>query len=163
MLLYEVQGMQQHGCSGCTQIFGTSPFAPTDFEASSTIYQYWFETQSSPGCPCTRRSKFLTHSLNYLKCQAILSQNNFYFLYFQRYPTDRAYFIAKEILMTERTYKKDLEILNLVSGFSRSVPSFLPQTFYILQPSRYVQTTIVQWRIFSTFLSKLSDGKVQTP
>ena len=32
----------------------------------------------------------------------------------QRYPTDRAYFIAKEILMTERTYKKDLEILNLV-------------------------------------------------
>ena len=33
----------------------------------------------------------------------------------QRYPTDRAYFIAKEILMTERTYKKDLEILNLVS------------------------------------------------
>ena len=63
--------------------------------------------------------------------------------------------------MTERTYKKDLEILNLVSGFSRRVPSFLPQTFYILQPSMYVQTTIVQWRIFSTFLSKLSDGKVQ--
>merc|ERR1711878_210862 len=31
----------------------------------------------------------------------------------KRYPTDRAYFIAKEILMTERTYKKDLEILNL--------------------------------------------------
>ena len=65
--------------------------------------------------------------------------------------------------MTERTYKKDLEILNLVSGFSRSVPSFLPQTFYILQPSMYVQTTIVQWRIFSTFLSKLSDDKVQIP
>ena len=79
--------------------------------------------------------------LRYLKSQAIL-QNNFYFLYFQRYPTDRAYFIAKEILMTERTYKKDLEILNLVSGFSRIVPSFLPQTFYILQPSRQVQTTI---------------------
>ena len=38
-----------------------------------------------------------------------------YYLCFQRYPTDRAYFIAKEILMTERTYKKDLEILNLVS------------------------------------------------
>ena len=32
----------------------------------------------------------------------------------QRYPTDRPYFIAKEILMTERTYKKDLEIVNLV-------------------------------------------------
>ena len=40
-----------------------------------------------------------------------------YYLCFQRYPTDRAYFIAKEILMTERTYKKDLEILNLVSHF----------------------------------------------
>jgi hypothetical protein len=34
---------------------------------------------------------------------------------FQRYPTDRAYFIAKEILMTERTYKKDLEVISLVS------------------------------------------------
>ncbi|CAB4062998.1 FARP2 [Lepeophtheirus salmonis] len=31
----------------------------------------------------------------------------------KRYPTDKAYFIAKEILMTERTYKKDLEIINL--------------------------------------------------
>ena len=27
--------------------------------------------------------------------------------------TDKAYFIAKEILMTERTYKKDLEIIHL--------------------------------------------------
>ena len=28
--------MRWHGCSGCTnpQIFGTSPFAPADFEAS---------------------------------------------------------------------------------------------------------------------------------
>ena len=37
----------------------------------------------------------------------------------QRYPTDRAYFIAKEILMTERTYKKDLEIINLVSDIKK--------------------------------------------
>ena len=30
--------MRQHGCSGCMnpQIFGTSPFAPADFEAFST-------------------------------------------------------------------------------------------------------------------------------
>lgn len=34
---------------------------------------------------------------------------------FQRFPTERPYFIAKEILMTERTYKKDLEVINLVS------------------------------------------------
>jgi hypothetical protein len=37
---------------------------------------------------------------------------------FQRYPTDRAYFIAKEILMTERTYKKDLEVISLVCSIS---------------------------------------------
>lgn len=37
---------------------------------------------------------------------------------FQRYPTDRAYFIAKEILMTERTYKKDLEVISLVCCIS---------------------------------------------
>ena len=40
---------------------------------------------------------------------------SFHFNFLQRYPADRSYFIAKEILMTERTYKKDLEILNLVS------------------------------------------------
>ncbi|XP_059082056.1 FERM, ARHGEF and pleckstrin domain-containing protein 2-like [Tigriopus californicus] len=31
----------------------------------------------------------------------------------KKYPVDRTYFITKEILMTERTYKKDLEIINL--------------------------------------------------
>ncbi|XP_063223774.1 FERM, ARHGEF and pleckstrin domain-containing protein 1 [Bacillus rossius redtenbacheri] len=31
----------------------------------------------------------------------------------KRYPTDKAYFIAKELLMTERTYRKDLEVINL--------------------------------------------------
>ena len=43
------------------------------------------------------------------------SHCNIFISLMQRYPTDRAYFIAKEILMTERTYKKDLEIINLVS------------------------------------------------
>lgn len=39
-----------------------------------------------------------------------------YVLYvLQRYPTDKAYFIAKEILMTERTYLKDLEVITVVS------------------------------------------------
>lgn len=37
-------------------------------------------------------------------------------LFFQRYPTDKAYFIAKEILTTERTYLKDLEVITVVSG-----------------------------------------------
>uniref|UniRef100_A0A8C2F6H2 FERM, RhoGEF and pleckstrin domain protein 2 n=1 Tax=Cyprinus carpio TaxID=7962 RepID=A0A8C2F6H2_CYPCA len=31
------------------------------------------------------------------------------------YPTDKAYFIAKEILTTERTYLKDLEVITVVS------------------------------------------------
>lgn len=33
----------------------------------------------------------------------------------RKYPSDKAYFIAKEILTTERTYKKDLEVINMVS------------------------------------------------
>ena len=50
------QGMRQHGCSGCMnpQIFGTSPFAPADFEAQSSLLQ---------NKDCTRRSKYLTHAL----------------------------------------------------------------------------------------------------
>ncbi|POI29252.1 hypothetical protein CIB84_006998 [Bambusicola thoracicus] len=31
----------------------------------------------------------------------------------KRYPTDKAYFIAKEILATERTYLKDLEVITV--------------------------------------------------
>ncbi|KAG8225190.1 hypothetical protein J437_LFUL001317 [Ladona fulva] len=31
----------------------------------------------------------------------------------KKFPSDRSYFIAKEMLMTERTYKKDLEVINL--------------------------------------------------
>ncbi|XP_008206719.2 FERM, ARHGEF and pleckstrin domain-containing protein 1 isoform X1 [Nasonia vitripennis] len=31
----------------------------------------------------------------------------------KRWPTDKAYFISKELLMTERTYKKDLEVINV--------------------------------------------------
>ena len=34
----------------------------------------------------------------------------------RKYPSDKAYFIAKEILTTERTYKKDLEVMHVVGG-----------------------------------------------
>ena len=37
-------------------------------------------------------------------------------LFYQRFPADKAYYIAKELLMTERTYKKDLEVLTVVSA-----------------------------------------------
>lgn len=42
----------------------------------------------------------------------------------QRFPTDRAYFIAKELLTTERTYVKDLEVVTVVSFFL--TPPLLP-------------------------------------
>jgi len=32
----------------------------------------------------------------------------------QRYAMDAAFFVAKELLMTERTYKKDLEVIAVV-------------------------------------------------
>ena len=60
------------------------------------------------------------------------AKHNIYikFIPFQRHPTDKAYFIAKEILMTERTYKKDLEVINLVGGGS---PNLIKQfTWYLL-------------------------------
>ena len=34
---------------------------------------------------------------------------------FQRNTVDKAYYIAKELLMTERTYRKDLEVITVVS------------------------------------------------
>ena len=33
----------------------------------------------------------------------------------KKWPTDKAYYISKEILMTERTYRRDLDVINLVS------------------------------------------------
>ncbi len=36
------------------------------------------------------------------------------FVDLQRFPADKAYYIAKELLMTERTYKKDIEVLTVV-------------------------------------------------
>lgn len=35
----------------------------------------------------------------------------------KKWPTDKAYFFAKEILMTERTYKRDLDVINTVRIF----------------------------------------------
>lgn len=35
----------------------------------------------------------------------------------KKWPTDKAYYISKEILMTERTYRRDLDVINLVSFF----------------------------------------------
>lgn len=51
----------------------------------------------------------------------------------KRWPTDKAYFIAKELLMTERTYKKDLDVINVVSiffFFSLLIDSFIKSDMY---------------------------------
>ncbi|WAR27779.1 FARP1-like protein [Mya arenaria] len=55
----------------------------------------------------------------------------------KKYPVDKAYYIAKELLMTERTYKKDLEVIivwfkNAVKG--DDVPPFLNDLFSLLEP-----------------------------
>lgn len=63
-----------------------------------------------------------TASFEYLKYSFFLMFNLSRFcvliflvlLIFQRFPTDRAYFIAKELLTTERTYVKDLEVVTVV-------------------------------------------------
>lgn len=52
-------------------------------------------------------------------------------LFSQRYPTDKAYFIAKEILTTERTYLKDLEVITVVS-FSGKMNGFSMEMYKIV-------------------------------
>lgn len=44
--------------------------------------------------------------------------------YKKKWPTDKAYFLSKEILMTERTYKRDLDVINTVSFFKKVVKIF---------------------------------------
>lgn len=56
----------------------------------------------------------------------------------KRYPVDRAYYIAKELLMTERTYKKDLEVItvwfkNTISGVD-VIPDYLVDMFKYIEP-----------------------------
>lgn len=40
--------------------------------------------------------------------------SRFFLWTWQRFPTDKAYFIAKEVSTTERTYLKDLEVITSV-------------------------------------------------
>ena len=74
------------------------------------------------------------YTLAHIEAFFLLSKPSHYF--FQRYPTDRAYFIAKEILMTERTYKKDLEIINLVSIFAATPNYSISILFHLIRLSQ---------------------------
>lgn len=52
---------------------------------------------------------------------------------FQR-PSEKAYFIAKELLSTERTYRKDLEVISFVCvDFLTILLSFVPECFQIVR------------------------------
>ncbi|KAK7864426.1 hypothetical protein R5R35_000466 [Gryllus longicercus] len=74
----------------------------------------------------------------------------------KRFPIDRAYFIAKEILMTERTYRKDLEVITVwfreEVGRESSV-SAVEQLLALLDPLheahcaflREVETRLATW------------------
>ncbi|XP_077472709.1 FERM, ARHGEF and pleckstrin domain-containing protein 1 isoform X2 [Stigmatopora argus] len=57
----------------------------------------------------------------------------------KRFPTDRAYFIAKELLTTERTYVKDLEVVtvsfqNIIEQEEEAPESFKKAIFSTLEP-----------------------------
>lgn len=49
-----------------------------------------------------------------MKC-SLYSVCNYACLYLQRFANENAYYVVKELLMTERTYKKDLEVIAVVS------------------------------------------------
>lgn len=45
--------------------------------------------------------------------------------YKKKWPTDKAYFLCKEMLMTERTYKRDLDVINSVSFWCFSIKNVI--------------------------------------
>ncbi|XP_076454236.1 FERM, ARHGEF and pleckstrin domain-containing protein 2-like isoform X3 [Babylonia areolata] len=67
----------------------------------------------------------------------------------KRRPTDTAYYIVKELLMTERTYKKDLEVLclwfrNAVGGDADMVSSLNDTVFSLLDPLYQFHTSLLR-------------------
>uniref|UniRef100_A0A4W4GKR0 FERM, ARHGEF and pleckstrin domain-containing protein 1 n=1 Tax=Electrophorus electricus TaxID=8005 RepID=A0A4W4GKR0_ELEEL len=55
----------------------------------------------------------------------------------QRFPTDKAYFIAKELLTTERTYLKDLELITLTFQSVLSKEECVPESLRKLLKSSF--------------------------
>lgn len=83
----------------------------------------WVRWAALPDWRKTRRAggryaaRFWRAVMTDLVCEWGFLTNDMFVSYvpFQRFPTDKAYFIAKEILTTERTYLKDLEVITVVS------------------------------------------------
>lgn len=64
-------------------------------------------------------------------------------MYLQRFPTDRAYFIAKELLTTERTYLKDLEVMTVVRKKENRLANTLLHCLFSPAPSSGEKTLII--------------------
>ncbi|XP_069942454.1 FERM, ARHGEF and pleckstrin domain-containing protein 2 isoform X6 [Cherax quadricarinatus] len=91
----------------------------------------------------------------------------------RKYPSDKAYFIAKEILTTERTYKKDLEVMNLwlreEVGKEEGMPNdVLSQLFKLVDPIyefhaqflKELDTRLAQWDGRASGSNKLESQRV---
>ena len=70
------QGMRQHGCTNF-QIFGTSLFVPTDFEAFSTMCpELSLIEQTAPGDPNPNKCPDWNHLRSKKSCGQFLYKNN---------------------------------------------------------------------------------------
>ncbi|XP_071517812.1 FERM, ARHGEF and pleckstrin domain-containing protein 1 isoform X1 [Panulirus ornatus] len=91
----------------------------------------------------------------------------------RKYPSDKAYFIAKEVLTTERTYKKDLEVINLwlreEVGKEEGMPcDVLTQLFQLIDPIyefhtqllKELDTRLAQWDGRASGSNKLESQRV---
>ncbi|MCL4117089.1 UNVERIFIED_CONTAM: hypothetical protein GTU68_057247 [Idotea baltica] len=91
----------------------------------------------------------------------------------RKYPTDRAYFIVKEMLTTERTYKKDLEVINIwfreEVKKEKDVPEeALTQLFLLIDPIyefhvrflKDLDNRLAQWDGRSSAVSKAESQKM---
>lgn len=91
----------------------------------------------------------------------------------RKYPSDKAYFIAKEILTTERTYKKDLEVISTwlkeeVSKEEGMPSDVLGQLFNLIEPiyefhSQFLKeldTRLAQWDGRTSGSNKLESQRV---
>ena len=61
----------------------------------------------------------------------------------KRFPADKAYYIAKELLMTERTYRKDLQVLNV---WFKQV-SFIARVKYSYTPLYWIEHKVMDIRL----------------
>ena len=111
--------------------------------ASSTMCTRCFEIQSSPGCTCTRRSKFLTHSLH---CTTKSSINIKYVLHSSMIPLQNLMAFPMQFVVTftdkvwtHLLYKK---LFSLNGDFINSSTGFVINLKYDMHSNNYVSNGI---------------------